>query len=121
MSAIFRNFFSGLTKFLPKSFQSPIKPPSIALPTTKLPRLDTSSKLLLGTGITAGTVLKTQEFLGTQEGQKTLDVFDDTTERLKIGFEGVTSGFSGIGEFLGQNPIIIPLILGIGLIAVVKK
>jgi len=104
---------------LPKIFKTPIQPVKISLP--KLPKPSTSTKLLIGTGVVTTGVLGTELFLQTPEGQQTLDTLDSSIEKLSGIGSGFGEGVENITDFFSQNPIIIPLLLGLGIILVVKN
>jgi len=102
---IFKNFFTGISK--PK------------LPT--IPKPSGGTKLLIGTGIVTTGVLGTELFLLQEEGQQTLDTLDSSIEKLGDFGSGFGEGVENITDFFSQNPIIIPLLLGLGIILVVKS
>jgi len=102
---ILKSFFAGLSK--PK------------LP--KIPKPSGGTKLLVGTGIAGGTILGTEVFLQTPEGQATLDTLDSSIEKLSLIGSGFGEGVENITDFFDSNPIILPLIIGLGLVLVVKS
>jgi len=87
----------------------------------KLPKLPKPSgtKLLLGGGL--ATVAGTELFLLTEQGQQTLDTLDSSIEKLTTIGAGFGEGVENITDFFGSNPIILPLLIGLGIILVVKS
>jgi len=107
---------------LPKIFKTPIgtpKPVKISLP--KLPKPSGGTKLLIGTGIVTTGVLGTELFLLQEEGQQTLDTLDSSIEKLAGFGSGLGEGVENITDFFGSNPIVLPLLIGLGIILVVKS
>jgi len=115
-------FIASLGRILPqisKIFKIPAKPTLPKLP--KIGRPSGGTKLLIGTGVVTTGVLGTELFLQTPEGQSTLDSLDSSIEKLGTIGSGFGEGVENITDFFSQNPIIIPLLLGLGIILVVKK
>jgi len=112
---------------LPKIFK-PVTPigtpkPLIKLPTLpkSLPKVSTGTKVLVGGGLTTATILGTEVFLQTPEGQATLDTLDSSIEKLSIIGSGFGEGLENVTDFFSSNPIVLPLIIGLGLVLVVKS
>ena len=105
---------------IPKIFKTAIPKPAVPkLP--KLPKVSTGTKVLVGGGLTTATILGTEVFLQTPEGQSTLDTLDSSIEKLSVIGSGFGEGVENITDFFSSNPIILPLIIGLGLVLVVKK
>jgi len=116
---------SSIGKILPtfpKIFKTPIgTPKAVKISLPKLPKPSGGTKLLIGTGIVTTGVLGTELFLLQEEGQQTLDTLDSSIEKLGDFGSGFGEGVENITDFFSKNPIIIPLLLGLGIILVVKS
>jgi len=108
ISEIFKDAFSGVSK------------PAIT-PKLRLPKPSGGTKLLVGGGLVTTTVLGSQLFLLTDEGQQTLDTVDDNITKLTDFGEDVGDTLGGFTNFFGDNPILLPLLLGLGIILAVKS
>ena len=108
---ILKNFFAGLSK--PKVV--PIKPKF------SIPKPSTGTKLLVGTGLVTTGVLGTELFLTSDAGQRTLDSFDSSIDKLTLAAESAGETFEGFTNFFSNNPIVLPLLIGLGLVLVVKS
>jgi len=87
----------------------------------KLPKPSGGTKLLIGTGVVTTGVLGTELFLQTPEGQSTLDSLDSSIEKLGDIGSGFGEGVENITDFFSNNPIVLPLLIGLGIILVVKS
>ena len=107
---------------LPKIFKTPIgTPKAVKISLPKLPKPSGGTKLLIGTGIVTTGVLGTELFLLQEEGQQTLDTLDSSIEKLSGIGSGLGEGLENVTDFFGSNPIILPLLIGLGIILVVKS
>ena len=113
IGTIFKNFFAGGGKAITR----PVFPKS----GLRLPKPSGGTKLLLGTGLVTTGLVSTQLFLTTDEGQRTLDSFDSSIDKLTVIGEGVGDTFEGFTNFFSDNPILLPLLLGLGLVLAVKS
>jgi len=108
----------------PKIFKPVVLPSGKIITLPKLPKIGKPSggtKLLLGTGIAGGTVLGTELFLLQPEGQSTLDSLDSSIGKLGGIGSGLGEGLENVTDFFSSNPIILPLLIGLGIILVVKS
>jgi len=114
-----RNILPQIPKIFKPTTAIGTPKPLVKLPT--IPKPSTGTKVLVGGGLATSTILGTELFLQTPEGQSTLDTLDSSIEKLSLIGSGFGEGVENITDFFGNNPIILPLILGIGVIFAVKS
>ena len=102
----------GLTQSL-KTFLGLLKSGQLPKPALKLPQVSGGTKLLIATGTGAATTITTATILTGEGGLQTQENLLKLSENLTGGLENVT-------KFFDDNPIVLPLVIGLGVLLALK-